>query len=153
FDGVARLWDTSTGQPMVQPLRHRDPITAAAFHPDGRTVLIGTGKNELQPGQSTGRGEVRLWSVADGSSIPCKITHQDMIVALAYSPDGRTILTGSRDRTARLWEAATGRPIGPPLQHQWMIGKVAFSSDCKVALTADHATTRLWNVATGQSLG
>jgi WD40 repeat protein len=153
WDGVARLWDTSTGQPTGKPLRHRDPITAAAFHPDGRTVWIGTGKHELQHGQRTGRGEVRLWSVADGTSLPCSITHQDEILALAYSPDGRTILTGSMDRTARLWEAATGRPIGPPFQHQWVVGKVAFSSDGKVALTADHATTRLWDVATGQSLG
>jgi WD40 repeat protein len=152
-DGVARLWDTSTGRPTGKPLPHRYPITAAAFHPDGSTVVIGTGKDEIQHGQRTGRGEVRLWSVADGASLPCSITHQDEIRALAFSPDGRTILTGSMDRTARLWEAATGRPIGPPLQHEWLISKVAFSSDGKVALTADHATTRLWDVATGESLG
>jgi WD40 repeat protein len=156
-DGIAHLWDTSTGQPTGKPLRHRDPITAAAFHPEGRTVLIGTGKSELQHDRLTDRGEIRLWSVADGTSLPCSITLQGYIRALAYSPDGRTILTASfMGRPARLWDAATGRPIGPPLQHEEGgvgVARVAFSSDGKVALTADHATTRLWDVATGQSLG
>ena len=37
---------------------------------------------------------------------------------VAFSPDGKTVLTGSDDRTARLWDAATGRPLGHPMTHQ-----------------------------------
>ncbi len=39
------------------------------------------------------------------------------VLSVAFSPDGKTILTGSQDKTARLWDAATGRPIGPPMPH------------------------------------
>ncbi len=34
-----------------------------------------------------------------------------------FSPDGKTIVTGSDDKTARLWDATTGRPLGQPMEH------------------------------------
>jgi tetratricopeptide (TPR) repeat protein len=67
---------------------------------------------------------------------------------VAYSPDGKTVLTGSRDNTARLWDAATGRPLGPPMAHQGRVVAVAFSPDGKAALTGSaDGTARLWDVS------
>ena len=40
--------------------------------------------------------------------------HQGAVRAVAFSPDGKTVLTGSEDKTARLWESATGQPLGLP---------------------------------------
>ncbi len=40
------------------------------------------------------------------------LTHQGSVDAVAFSPDGKTVLTGSHDGTARLWDAATGQPLG-----------------------------------------
>ncbi len=45
-------------------------------------------------------------------------SHGRTVAAVAFSPDGKTILTGSADNTARLWDAATGGPIGQPLEHR-----------------------------------
>ena len=73
---------------------------------------------------------------------------------MAFSPDGKTVLTGSEDKTARLWDAATGQPLGPPLTHQGPVMAVAFSPDGKTVLTgSDDKTARLWDAATGQPLG
>ena len=84
------------------------------------------------------RGEARVWNVADGTPSSFTMKHESEIQALAFSPDGRTILTGSSDMTARLWDAATGRPLSPPLKHERVVHTVAFSSDGKLALTADQ---------------
>ena len=61
---------------------------------------------------------------------------------MAFSPDGKTVLTGSDDKTARLWDAATGKPIGPPLQHQRRVNAVAFSPDGKTVLTGSMTGRR-----------
>jgi hypothetical protein len=56
---------------------------------------------------------------------------------VAFSPDGKTILTGCRDGTVRLWDATTRQPIGPDLHQQGLVWAVAFSPDGKTILTGD----------------
>jgi WD40 repeat protein len=73
---------------------------------------------------------------------------------VAYSPDGKTVLTGSQDKTARLWDVATGLPLGQPLGHQGFVGAVAYSPGGKIVLTGSQdRTARLWNADTGKPTG
>ncbi len=82
------------------------------------------------------------------------LEHWGLVNSVAFSPDGKTILTGSNDRTARLWDAATGRPIGHPLAIPTAVSSVAFSPDGKTILTGClDGTARLWDTATGQPVG
>jgi tetratricopeptide (TPR) repeat protein len=80
--------------------------------------------------------------------------HKGMVRCVAFSPDGRSVLTGSHDHTARLWDAATGHPLGPALRHQNGIWSAAFSPDGKMVVTGSYDNTvRLWDAATGRPLG
>lgn len=80
--------------------------------------------------------------------------HKNLVHAVASSPDGKIVLTGSADKTARLWESATGKPLGTPLIHHGDVRSVAFSLDGNVVLTgSDDNTARLWESRTGQPLG
>jgi WD40 repeat protein len=82
------------------------------------------------------------------------LRHQGGIAAVAFSPDGKTVLTGSADQTVRFWDVATGRPVGPRLTHRGTVTAVAFSRDGKTVLTGSlDKTARLWDAATGQPLG
>jgi WD40 repeat protein/serine/threonine protein kinase len=80
------------------------------------------------------------------------LPHDAYVVAVAFSPDGKALVTASSDNTARLWSVATGQPLSPPLIHQGGVVAVAFSPDGKTLATAS-STARLWSAATGQPLG
>jgi len=80
--------------------------------------------------------------------------HGTWVDAVAFSPDGKTIATGSWDKTARLWDPKTGQPIGPTIQHQGAVRGVAFSPDGRWLATASNdKTARVWDVATGRPVG
>lgn len=83
-------------------------------------------------------------------SRPFPATHQ---FAVAFSPDGKTFLTGGADGIARLWETATGRPVQVFIGHTSSVQGVAFSPNGKTILTGgDDDTARLWDIATGREL-
>ena len=66
--------------------------------------------------------------------------------AVTFSPDGKTMLTGSRDKTARLWDVGTGQPIGPPFEHPTEVWSVPSAPDGHSILTGDISdTTRIFD--------
>jgi hypothetical protein len=72
---------------------------------------------------------------------------------LAYSPDGRFIVSSSWDQTARLWDGTTGEFIRELTGHSGSLARAAFRPDSKQLLTASKdGTVRIWDVETGSEL-
>jgi WD40 repeat protein len=82
-----------------------------------------------------------------------QLGHSSEITSVAVAPDGRTVLTGSMDRTARLWDVATGAEVRRFEGHTSGVQSAAFGPDGRTVLTgSSDGTVRLWAVATGTEI-
>src|ERR1041385_5573091 len=70
-----------------------------------------------------------------------QLGHAASVLAVAWSPDGRFVLTGSADHTACLWEAATGIEIQRFKGHVKPVHSVAFSPDGRSVMTGSFDQT------------
>jgi len=126
---------------------------SVAFSPDGRTVLLGHAPLASADRPAGGNGTLVVREVATGKELLSFGRQKDTVLSVAFSPDGRTVLSGSSDQTLILWQIATGKELRDFRGHLNRVTSVAFSPDGRTALSgsADN-TLKLWDVATGRDL-
>jgi WD40 repeat protein len=149
----ARLWEMTAGK-EIHHFPHESRVRAVALSRDAKEALTG----HID-------GTARLWGA--GAREPrCEFPgHPGPVSAVAFSPDGKTVLTGSRgspekggeerEGEVRLWDTATGRCLWQQrLGRQGGVPHVAFSPDGTILLAASADwTVWLWGAATKQPLG
>jgi eukaryotic-like serine/threonine-protein kinase len=157
--GEARIWDAITGQPVTPVLPHRGRVHCLAFSPDGTTLMTGCGLASATD-QPEG-GVARFWDTHTGLPVGPVLVHAAPVGAVAFSPDGQTVATGSLDGLVLRWRRATWERIRPPLHHLSPVRAVVFSPDGRSLLTADglidllkerECVVRLWDSDSGNLL-
>jgi WD40 repeat protein len=146
-ESVARLWEVKTGKagPTFGPFSLLD---AVALSSDGRTVLTA----ERQTAQET---TIRRWDARTGKELGSAFHCEDFVLALALSPDGRTLVAArGGDGDLWSWDARTGKSQGRLAVPRGAYQALAFSPDSRGLLTGSRdRTARLWDCATGRPLG
>jgi RNA polymerase sigma factor (sigma-70 family) len=137
------LWDVA-GRKLLR--RFSIPSRALGFlyfSPDNRT-LASSGFNEPR---------LRLWDTATGRPLHQQAAHDGGITALAFTPDGRVILSGSDDGTLRVWDAETGRGVRELPGHPGGVTGVAVTPDGRAVLSGGFdARLLLQDWQTGKEL-
>jgi WD40 repeat protein/serine/threonine protein kinase len=82
------------------------------------------------------------------------LAHGGEVHAVAFGPDGRSLITAGADRTARLWDLAKGAPLLSPMRHPAAVRAIALSPDGKMLATAsDDGSVWRWDALAGALAG
>jgi WD40 repeat protein/serine/threonine protein kinase/DNA-binding XRE family transcriptional regulator len=127
-------------------------IIDVAYSPDGRTALLAPEGIVDYP------ADVVLWNLETGREIRRFVGHQAGVVAVDFSPDGRTAVSGGGKGTIILWDVATGHEIRRFRGYEGnefgnYVSSTTFSPDGRAILTNfGDGKLVLWDVATGQEI-
>ncbi|MCK4719992.1 WD40 repeat domain-containing protein [bacterium] len=149
-DGSTRLWEVASGACEQMFFGHTNMVNTVAFSPDDPYILTGSGDTTM-----------KLWDISTGDEIitikayPPNMLGMDFlgysgVQQAVFTPDGRSILSGSIDKPTKLWDVETGECVRTfsPDYEAW---DLALSPDGTRFVSGHYAKFALWELSSDET--
>ena len=103
-DKSAKVWDAETGKELRTLTGHTGWVKSVAYSPDGKRIVTGSDDKTAKVWDADTGNEIRSLKQGTASTYSTDVGHWDGVSSVAYSLDGKRIVTGSRDKTAKVWQ-------------------------------------------------
>ncbi len=135
-DATARIWDSQTGLPVTEPMRHSATVWCARFSPDGRLVAT-----------ASADGTVQLWDVRSRNALALPLPLDNRTPQTAtWSSDSRRVTTAGS--LAAVWDAHSGERF--EVGYHWhgrgvLVSRLDASGD-RVLIGFGNGIAQIWSV-------
>ena len=162
------LWDVESGRKLrTFQVYDSGQVTSAAISPDGRRVLAGTFDHDGREAGEYKTGVAVLWDIESGRKLRTFEIGSGCVTAVAFSPDGRSVLTGIYSKVdgnvgksnanqdiAILWDAESGQKTSTFKMFWWLFSRyVAFSPDGqRVFIGTSGGPAAIFDTKTGKEI-
>jgi WD40 repeat protein/DNA-binding SARP family transcriptional activator len=141
-DGTVRIWDSRNGEQLLSLTQ--PAATSIAFDPGGERLAIASADVTAE--------QVNVWDVHSGQKTLTLTGHEDEVLDVAFSKDGKSIATSSRDGTIKVWDALNGLELVRLVQGVPVFA-LDFSPDNKLIAAGGYdGITKVWDVGSNDLL-
>ena len=144
LDGSIRAWDL---------VRYRNFRTFTAPTRLSFSCMAVDASGEVVAAGSLDSFDIHIWSVQTGQLLDQLSGHEGPVSALAFAPNGGTLVSGSWDRTARIWDIFSRTQTSEPLQLQADVLNVAIRPDSlQLAVSTLDGQLTFWSISEAEQV-
>ena len=136
-DGRVQVWDVTTHQGIASFTDLPGSAESVKFSPDGRLL-----------GYSNALGNIIIRSTENWSEVARIKAPETEITTIAFSGDGKQLVTATYSGVVRVWSLPDGKPVGSLPGEREKIWRIVFAGDRQVATAAWDGVIRLWDTET-----
>ena len=136
YDRLIKVWNAATGQ-LIKSLPNTYNVNSVAVSPDEQYILVDQNYDAVR------------WDIQNEEIVSnYRGQHSWYVAGVVFSPDGKQVVTVSRDHTACIWDADSGTAIEVLPGHSGIVYGAAFDpGGNRLATASEDQTVRIWNIA------